>query len=75
MGLENIPDSGPALIIYYHGAIPVDIYYLISNIYMEKGRIIRNVMDNFALKIPGKYFVNTNSLKELFMPKTFDFLI
>nr|XP_009862213.2 transmembrane protein 68-like [Ciona intestinalis] len=53
VGMQNIPDTGPALIIYYHGAFPIDIYYLVAHIYMEKGRVMRNVMDNFAFKIPG----------------------
>ena len=30
VGLDNIPESGPALIVYYHGALPVDYYYLVS---------------------------------------------
>ena len=28
-GWENIPDEGPALIVYYHGAVPVDYYQLV----------------------------------------------
>jgi len=52
-GLQNIPDAGPALIIYYHGAIPIDLYYLIAHIYLEKGRAIKNVVDNFVFKLPG----------------------
>ncbi len=31
-GLENIPDRGPAMIIYYHGALPVDYYYLVMKV-------------------------------------------
>jgi hypothetical protein len=30
IGLENIPESGPGLIVYYHAALPVDYYYLVS---------------------------------------------
>lgn len=52
-GIENIPDSDPALIIYYHGAIPVDLYYFISHILLTKNRLIRTVADNFLFKIPG----------------------
>jgi len=43
VGLENIPESGPALLIYY----------LVANIYLIKKRNIRNLMDKFAFKIPG----------------------
>ncbi|CAK8690738.1 unnamed protein product [Clavelina lepadiformis] len=53
VGLENIPTSGPALLVYYHGAFPIDVYYLLANIYIEKGRIVHNVVDNFVFKIPG----------------------
>ena len=35
-GLENIPDEGPAMIIYYHGALPVDYYYLVAKVRNEK---------------------------------------
>uniref|UniRef100_A0A8C6URD2 Transmembrane protein 68 n=2 Tax=Neogobius melanostomus TaxID=47308 RepID=A0A8C6URD2_9GOBI len=31
-GLEKIPDKGPALIVYYHGAIPIDYYYFLANL-------------------------------------------
>lgn len=57
-GLENIPDKGAALIVYYHGAIPIDIYYLNANLYIEKSRTLFSVMDNIMLKIPGleKFF-------------------
>ena len=54
VGFENIPDTGPALIIYYHGAFPIDFYYLLARVYLEKGRVIRNVVDNFVFKIPGE---------------------
>ena len=30
VGLDNIPESGPALIVYYHGALPMDYIYLVS---------------------------------------------
>nr|CAB3267114.1 transmembrane protein 68-like [Phallusia mammillata] len=53
VGMSNIPVTGSALIIYYHGAFPIDLYYLVAHIYLERGRVVRNVMDEFALKIPG----------------------
>uniref|UniRef100_A0A914R408 Transmembrane protein 68 n=1 Tax=Parascaris equorum TaxID=6256 RepID=A0A914R408_PAREQ len=28
-GIENVPDEGPALFLYYHGTLPVDVYYVI----------------------------------------------
>ncbi|XP_015785727.1 transmembrane protein 68 [Tetranychus urticae] len=52
-GLDNIPDSGPALIVYYHGALPLDYYYLLSKTYLHKNRLIKAVGDKFLFSIPG----------------------
>ncbi|XP_042241039.1 transmembrane protein 68-like isoform X1 [Homarus americanus] len=52
-GLENLPDSGPCLIIYYHGAIPLDIYYLVARTIIVKGRLVHCVGDRFLEKVPG----------------------
>ncbi|XP_042873475.1 transmembrane protein 68-like [Penaeus japonicus] len=52
-GLENLPDEGPCLIIYYHGAIPIDIYYLVARTILTKGRLIHCVGDRFLEKVPG----------------------
>ena len=29
-GMENVPADGGALIVYYHGALPVDYYYFVA---------------------------------------------
>ncbi|KPP67392.1 transmembrane protein 68-like [Scleropages formosus] len=52
-GLEKIPEKGPALIVYYHGAIPVDYYYFLANVIIHKGRTCHSVADHFLFKIPG----------------------
>lgn len=52
-GMEKIPE-GPALIIFYHGAIPIDFYYFMAKIFIQKGRTCRVVADHFVFKIPGK---------------------
>nr|XP_033789539.1 transmembrane protein 68 isoform X7 [Geotrypetes seraphini] len=52
-GLEKIPDEGPALIVYYHGAIPVDYYYFLAKLIIHKGRICHSVGDHFLFKVPG----------------------
>jgi len=52
-GLENIPDSGPALLIYYHAAMPIDFYYVHSKVVLYKNRRIKIVADNFLFKVPG----------------------
>lgn len=54
-GMENIPDDTPALIVYYHGAMPIDIYYLIAKTILYKDRLIHTVGDRFLFKLPGKY--------------------
>lgn len=53
IGLENIPESGPALIVYYHGALPVDYYYLVAKVLLTRGRVIHSVVDSFLFKLPG----------------------
>ncbi|PRD27500.1 UNVERIFIED_CONTAM: Transmembrane protein 68 [Trichonephila clavipes] len=55
VGLENIPDSkeGGALIVFYHGAIPIDYYYILAKTILIKKRCIRSVGDHFLFKIPG----------------------
>uniref|UniRef100_A0AC35TVX4 PlsC domain-containing protein n=1 Tax=Rhabditophanes sp. KR3021 TaxID=114890 RepID=A0AC35TVX4_9BILA len=52
-GLQNIPDSGPALFVYYHGTLPIDIYYLIAKCVLFKKRTLHCVADKFIFKIPG----------------------
>lgn len=52
-GLENIPDDGPALIVYYHGALPIDYYYFVAKVLLERKRVIHSVVDNFLFKVPG----------------------
>lgn len=53
-GLDNLPEEGPALIIYYHGVVPIDIYYVMAKCLLEKGRLIHAVGDNFLFRIPGE---------------------
>jgi len=58
-GMENIPEKGQgALLVYYHGAIPLDLYYLLANLYLAKGQTCKSIVDNFVLKVPGleKFF-------------------
>lgn len=52
-GMENIPDDGAALIVYYHGAIPLDYYYLLAKCILYKSRLIQAVGDRFLFSIPG----------------------
>lgn len=52
-GLENVPIDSPALLVYYHGAIPIDLYYMISRIYLIKAKLVHTVADHFLFKLPG----------------------
>ena len=43
VGLDKIPETGPALLLYYHGALPLDYYYLVAKTVLLKRRIIHSV--------------------------------
>lgn len=53
-GIEHLPDDSAALIIYYHGAIPIDLYYCLAKVFLAKNRLVHTVADRFLFKIPGK---------------------
>lgn len=53
VGMENLPSEGPALIVYYHGAIPIDMYYFNSRVILQNDRLIYTVGDRFLFKLPG----------------------
>ena len=52
VGLDNIPAHRPALLIYYHGVVPVDMIFLPMQIYIHKRRVIHGVADRFLFFIP-----------------------
>ena len=52
-GLENLPKDSNGLLIYYHGAIPIDMYYFVARIYLKYDRLIYTVGDRFLFKLPG----------------------
>uniref|UniRef100_A0A915BFN6 Acyltransferase n=1 Tax=Parascaris univalens TaxID=6257 RepID=A0A915BFN6_PARUN len=52
-GIENVPDEGPALFLYYHGTLPVDVYYVIAKCMLHKKRTLHCVGDKFIFKMPG----------------------
>ncbi|XP_058032426.1 monoacylglycerol/Diacylglycerol O-acyltransferase [Ahaetulla prasina] len=51
-GLEKLP-NGPAIIIFYHGATPIDFFYLAATVLIKKKRILHVVADHFVFSIPG----------------------
>ncbi|XP_039382102.1 transmembrane protein 68-like isoform X2 [Mauremys reevesii] len=50
--MEKIPE-GPGLIVYYHGALPIDYSYFICNLYIQTGRLCYSVVDHVFSKLPG----------------------
>ncbi|XP_067409873.1 DGAT1/2-independent enzyme synthesizing storage lipids-like isoform X4 [Emydura macquarii macquarii] len=52
-GLEKIPD-GPGLVVFYHGATPLDYFYFVAKLLMLKNRICYTVADHFVFKLPVK---------------------
>lgn len=53
VGLENIPQDTPVLFIYYHGAIPIDLYYFTSKVFLFNSKLVHTVADRFLFKFPG----------------------
>ena len=53
VGLENIPEQGAALLIYYHGALPIDFYYVYAKTHLYRNRRFKIVADKFLFRIPG----------------------
>lgn len=62
IGLENIPEAGPVLIVFYHAAFPADIMLFLFRIGFRK-RPIWTVVDKFFEDIPkSKPFLNLFNL-------------
>lgn len=53
IGLEKIPKNGRALVVYYHGVIPVDYYYLNSRYLIHSKRVMWTIAADFLFKTPG----------------------
>ena len=52
-GLEHIPKDSAALLVWYHGPVPVDYFGLVAKIYKRDGRIINTIVDRCLLMLPG----------------------
>lgn len=52
-GTENIP-QGPGLIVYYHGAIPIDYSFFLANRILLHGQRCYSVVDHFLFMAPGE---------------------
>ncbi len=51
--MENIPLEGGALLVLYHGLVPLDFWYLGLKIYLETGRHPCALVDRWLMKTPG----------------------
>nr|XP_056710894.1 transmembrane protein 68-like [Euleptes europaea] len=51
-GTEKIP-QGPGLIVYYHGAIPIDYSFFFADRLIKKGQRCYSVVDHFLFRSPG----------------------
>ncbi|XP_036259898.1 transmembrane protein 68-like isoform X1 [Molothrus ater] len=51
-GVENIP-QGPGLVVFYHGATPVDYIYFTARLHIMKKRRCSVVADHFVFRVPG----------------------
>ena len=52
-GLEHIPKDSAALLVWYHGPVPVDYLGLLAKIYKRDGRMINTIVDRCLLMLPG----------------------
>lgn len=68
IGLEKVPDNGAALLVYYHGALPIDMYYIIAKMLLYKKRSLKNVVATFLFRLPGifyQFFPSTTSFRHV----------
>jgi len=52
-GLEKIPSNSSAILVWYHGVVPIDYIALVSQLYLRDGRMVHSVVDRFLPSIPG----------------------
>ncbi|KAL7056408.1 hypothetical protein AAHC03_020946 [Spirometra sp. Aus1] len=52
-GLEKLPKVGPAFLVYYHGTLPLDAYYIMARHVIKRNRHPVPVVDRFLFRLPG----------------------
>ncbi|MBN2800058.1 MAG: acyltransferase family protein [Deltaproteobacteria bacterium] len=60
-GQEHLPLDGPALLVLYHGFMPVDAWYLGAHLYHHTGRLVHGLGDRWLFKTPGLRWVVTQA--------------
>ncbi|XP_026549432.1 transmembrane protein 68-like [Notechis scutatus] len=59
-GLENL-SKGPAILVYYHGAFPIDYHCFVARLYRLTGKHCYSVIDNIFSLLPGlKQFISVH---------------
>ncbi|XP_060538113.1 monoacylglycerol/Diacylglycerol O-acyltransferase-like [Pantherophis guttatus] len=64
-GLENLPE-GPAILVYYHGAFPIDYHCFVIRLYRLTGRFCYSVVDHVISLLPGKKLLCLGFFKSFF---------
>jgi len=52
-GLDHLPSPGPALVVMYHGFMPLDGWLFLARMRVEHGRWLRSLTDRWLLATPG----------------------
>lgn len=52
-GDDHIPQKEAALLVGYHGVVPLDGFYLAMHHYLKSGRVIRGLTDHRFYPVPG----------------------
>ena len=52
MGMENIPSNSAAILVWYHGPVPVDYIGLLARLYLRDGRLVHSVVDRSLAQMP-----------------------
>lgn len=56
-GLEHVPRQGKAMVVMYHGLVPIDFWYFGLELYLQTGRNPVALVDRWLMKTPGlKWF-------------------
>ena len=43
-GMEKIPSTGGAILVWYHGVVPIDYVALVARLYLRDGRMVHSVV-------------------------------
>jgi len=52
IGMEKIPHNTAAILVWYHGPVPIDYISLVSKLYLRDGRMVNSVVDKFLTGLP-----------------------